>query len=67
MTYDRSDFETFHESRRTHVETANGEISRVERAGTVQISPTLKVSNCLYVPSLTQKLMSISQVTQELY
>ena len=66
MTFDKSDFESFHKSRRTHVETANGEISPVEGAGTVQISPNLKISNCLYVPSLTQKLMSVSQVTKEL-
>ena len=47
MTYDKNDIASLHKSRRTHVETASGEISNVEGASTVQISPTLKVSNCL--------------------
>ena len=34
--------------------------------GTIKISPTLKLKNCLYVPSLSHKLLSISHVTKEL-
>ena len=39
---------------------------RVEDGGTIEISLTLKLSNCIYVPSLSHKLLSISHVTKEL-
>ena len=53
MTHDRGDF-------------VDGKLISVEGSGTIEISPTLKLSNCLYVPKLSQKLMSISHVTKEL-
>ena len=37
----------------------------VSGSGTIEISPTLKLSNCLYVPKLSHKLMSISHVIKE--
>ena len=66
MSYDRSDFEELTKSKRIYIETANGEFTPVEGSGTIQISPSLKISNCLFVPTLSQKLLSVSHVTREL-
>ncbi|GKC56599.1 retrovirus-related pol polyprotein from transposon TNT 1-94 [Tanacetum coccineum] len=38
----------------------------VKTGGTIEISPSIKLPNCLYVPSLSHKLLSISHVTKEL-
>ena len=45
MTYDKSDIEQFHKSKCAYMKSASGDISWVEGADTIQISPTLKVSN----------------------
>lgn len=66
MTYDFADILEKTVPRKTHVQTANGEITSVDGAGTVEISPTLRISNCLYVPALSHKLLSISHITKEL-
>ncbi|KAH6781261.1 hypothetical protein C2S51_006554 [Perilla frutescens var. frutescens] len=66
MTFDASDLCTQSRPSKTHVFTASGEITPVHGAGTISISPTLKLSNCLYVPDLSHKLLSISHVTKEL-
>lgn len=51
---------------KSHVKTANGGVAPGKGAGTIEISPSLKISNCLYVPSLSHKLLSIIHVTKEL-
>lgn len=66
MTFDKNDILEFSKPLRTHVQTASGALTCVEGAGTIEISPTLRLQNCLYVPSLSHKLMSISHVTKEL-
>ena len=66
MSYDLSDFKTTTKPTKTHIQTANGGCSKVEGAGRIDISPSLKLTNCLYVPSLSSKLLSISHVTKEL-
>ena len=66
MTYDASDITEPTKPGKAYIQTASGEVSTVEGAGTVNISSTLKLSNCLYVPSLSHKLLSISHVTREL-
>ena len=38
----------------------------VDRSGLVTISPSLKLKNCLLIPSLSHKLLSISQLTRVL-
>ena len=38
----------------------------VDQSGPVTISPSLKLNNCLLIPSLSHKLLSISQLTREL-
>ncbi|KAH6773406.1 hypothetical protein C2S51_011810 [Perilla frutescens var. frutescens] len=66
MTYDASDICEKSRPNKTHVQTASGEITPVTGAGTVAISPTIRVSNCLHVPALSHKLLSISHITKEL-
>ncbi|KAJ0469473.1 hypothetical protein HanIR_Chr14g0708291 [Helianthus annuus] len=66
MTFDFSDIVSHSKPKKPHIQNANGEISDVKGGGTIKISPTLKLSNCLYVPSLSHKLLSISHVTKEL-
>jgi hypothetical protein len=66
MTFDPTDL--FHHSspRRTSIVNANGMISPVTGAGLVILSPSLHLSNTLLVPSLSHKLLSVSQITTEL-
>ncbi|KAK1419961.1 hypothetical protein QVD17_29426 [Tagetes erecta] len=66
MTFELSDIKTSSKPKLNHIKTANGGIVPVKGGGTIEISPTLKLSNCLYVPSLSHKLLSISHVTKEL-
>jgi hypothetical protein len=66
MTFDETDFITKSPPRRTSVANANGVVSSVTGAGTVSLSPSLQLSHTLLVPSLSHKLMSVSQVTEEL-
>ena len=66
MTYDASDFSERSSPQRTSIANANGDISLVKRAGTVMISPTLSLTNTIFVPSLSHKLLSVSQVMKEL-
>nr|GEU35840.1 putative ribonuclease H-like domain-containing protein [Tanacetum cinerariifolium] len=66
MTYDLSDFATSTKPTKSYIDTANGEKMIVKNGGTIEISPTLKLSNCLNVHALSHKLLSISHVTKEL-
>ena len=66
MTYDASDFSERSSPRRTSIANANGDISLVKGASIVMISPALSLTNTLFVPSLSHKLLSVSQVTKEL-
>jgi hypothetical protein len=66
MTFDETDFITRSSPRRTSVANANGVVSLVTRAGTVSLSLSLQLSHTLLVQSLSHKLMSVSQVIEEL-
>lgn len=66
MTYDAGDFSERSSSRRTSIANANGDVSLVKGAGTMRISPALSLTNTLLVPSLSHKLLSVSQITKEL-
>lgn len=54
------------EATKSLMQNADGELTAISGSVTLEISPTLKLSNCLYVPKLSHKLMSISHVTKEL-
>ncbi|GJZ75488.1 hypothetical protein Tco_0639953 [Tanacetum coccineum] len=66
MTYDLSDFATLTKPTKSYIDTVNVENMVVKNGGTIEISPTIKLSNCLNVPALSHKLLSISHVTKEL-
>ncbi|KMY84941.1 hypothetical protein BUMB_04206 [Candidatus Paraburkholderia calva] len=66
MTYNRWDFLESSHPQRSHITNANGGVYPVTGAGKVSFSPTFELSNTLLVPSLSSKLMSIGQVTEEL-
>ncbi|BFG21226.1 hypothetical protein CerSpe_075000 [Prunus speciosa] len=60
MTFDLDDFLNTTQPRRTCIANANGVMYSVTGAGTVALSSSLSLSNTLLVPSLSNKLMSIS-------
>jgi hypothetical protein len=66
MTFDLADFSDTTQPQRTCIANANGVAYLVMGAGTVSLSPSLTLSHTLLVPSLSNKLMSMSQVTEEL-
>ncbi|XP_047979007.1 uncharacterized protein LOC125220919 [Salvia hispanica] len=61
---DRNDFIMFNDVTKLYIKTANGELITVEGSDTIEISPTLRLTNCLYVPTLSQRLMPISHDIQ---
>ena len=66
MTFDPNDFSNTTPPRRTFIANANGATYPVTRAGTVPLSPSLSLAHTLLVPSISNKLMSVCQVTKEL-
>jgi len=66
MTHDPHDFNNLSTPIKTHIETASGELVAIQREGSIIFSKELKLENCLCVPTLSSKLLSISQVTKEL-
>jgi hypothetical protein len=66
MTFDAQDFIKTSLPRRTNITNANGVISPVTGAGTVILTHTLQLPNTLLVPSLSHKLLSVSQITSDL-
>jgi len=66
MTHDPHDFSNLSAPVKTHIETTNGELVAVQGAGSIVFSKELKLENCLYVPALSSKLISISQITKEM-
>jgi len=66
MTHDPHDFDSLSTPVKTHIETANGKLVTVQGDGSIVFLEKLKLKNCLYVPALSSKLLSVSQVTKEL-
>jgi hypothetical protein len=66
MTFDLADLSHYSSPRRTSIANANGVVSPVTGAGSVTLSPSLQLSNTLLVPSLSHKLLSVSQITTDL-
>ncbi|KAJ0939180.1 hypothetical protein HanRHA438_Chr02g0058181 [Helianthus annuus] len=66
MTFERLDIQSMSNPQKTQIHTTNNGMMQVKGGGTIEISPTMKLSNCLYVPSLSHKLLSISHITKEL-
>jgi len=66
MTHDPHDFDSLSTPIKIHIEITSGELVVVQRGGLIVFSKKLKLKNCLYVPGLSPKLLSISQVTKGL-
>jgi len=66
MTFYPDDLVEITEPRRTSIFNANGVMYPVTRAGTVDISSSISLPNTLLVPSLSSKLISVGQATEEL-
>ena len=66
MTFDPHDLVSIGDKTRTHIQTANGESVEVHQAGPVHVSSSLHLKNCLLIPSLSHKLLSITQLIKEL-
>lgn len=66
MTFDSQDFVEASPSQRTYITNANGGKYPVTGAGRVSFSLSFHLSNTLLVPSLSSKLLSIGQVTEDL-
>ena len=66
MIFNSDDFIEVTQPRRTDIANANGVTYPVTGVGTVALSPSLSLSNTLLVPSLSNKLMYVGQVTEEL-
>jgi len=62
MTFDPTDFTEKSQPQRTCIANANGVMSAVTGAGTVNLSPTLSLIHTLFVFSLSHKLLSVRQV-----
>ena len=66
VTHDPHDFGSLSTPVKTHIEITNGELVTVQRRGLFVFPKKLKLSNCLYVPALSSKLLFVSQVTKEM-
>ena len=66
MTFDPNDFSNTTPPQRTCIANANGATYPVTGARTVPLFPSLSLAYTLLVPSLSNKLMSVIQVTKEL-
>ncbi|KAJ0457169.1 putative RNA-directed DNA polymerase [Helianthus annuus] len=66
MTFEPLDIRSMTQPQKSQIHTTNNGTMQVKGGGVIEISPTMKLSNCLYVPSLSHKLLSISHITKEL-
>jgi hypothetical protein len=66
MNFCSGDFANTTKPRRTGITNANGVVYPVIGAGTVHISPSTSLTNTLLVPLLSNKLLFVSQVTEDL-
>ena len=66
MTFDPKDFIEFNQPKRACIKNANRVTYPVTRAGKIALSPLFSLPNTLLVPSLSNKLLSIGQATEEL-
>ena len=64
MTNDPADLIKITPTPRSKIQTANREYVDITKAGTVEISSSIHLRNCLLIPSLTHKLLSVSQLTK---
>lgn len=66
MTYDSNDFSSVAHPRRSMIVNTNGVQYPVTGAGIVVLSSSLSLPDTLLIPSLSNKLLSVSQITTDL-
>lgn len=66
MTFTATDFSQISLPQHSSIANANGVMSPVTEAGIVTLSPSLQLQNTLLVPSLSHKLLSVSQLATDL-
>ncbi|KAM1776985.1 hypothetical protein ACFX11_043708 [Malus domestica] len=66
MTYDASLFYHVTPPSKEDVITANGDVAPVTGAGSISLTPSLSIHNALLVPSLSNHLLYVGQVTEQL-
>ena len=59
MTFDPHDLLSFGLTSRIHIQTASGENIIVDNAGPVNVTPSIHLQNCLLIPTLSHKLLSL--------
>ena len=64
--YDTKDFINSTKSQKSSIKMANGEYMNFKGANTINIASQLHLNSCLFVLSLSHKLLSFSQLTKEL-
>ncbi|KAB2607811.1 hypothetical protein D8674_010979 [Pyrus ussuriensis x Pyrus communis] len=66
MTYDALLFYHMTSPSKEDVITANGDVAPVTGAGSISLTPSLSIHNALLVPTLSNHLLSVGQVTEQL-
>ena len=66
MTFDPKDLRERCPPKHSRIANANSVLYPVTGAGRVDLSSSFSLSNTLLVPSLTNKLLSVGQATEEL-
>ncbi|KAM2373706.1 hypothetical protein ACFXTH_042713 [Malus domestica] len=66
MTYDASLFYHMTSPSKEDVITANGDVAPITGAGSISLTPSLSIHNTLLVPTLSNHLLSVGQVTEQL-
>ena len=61
--YDASLFYHMISPSKEDVITANGDVAPVTRVGPISLTPSLSIHNAILVPSLSNHLLSVGQVT----
>ena len=66
MFFDPNGFLTCERPNKNIIKNTNGEGIKVEGVGTISFSKKLTLNNCLFVPALSHKFLSVSQHTRDL-
>ena len=66
MTYDRTLFSSTTPPPQDSIVIANGGVAHITGAGSIALTATLSLHNCLLVPVLSSHLLSVGQVTEQL-
>jgi len=66
MTYDPSDIKTHSLTTKTYIQTTDGNLVTIQSSGLAHATPKMPLKNCLLIPKLSHKLLSVSKLTKDL-